>query len=516
MYANNVDFSGSATVTGQFTTNGQMLIGSTAAPNVKVGTIANGNNMTWTYGSGTAQANLTGTTNHAVQVGNASGSLTSLGTGSSGQVLQSGGALADPAYSTATYPSTATGTGTILRANGTNWVATTATYPNTAGTAGKVLISDGINIVSSTPTFPNASATLGKFIQSDGTNWIASTPTLPTTAGTSGTLMTSNGTNFINTTATYPGTSGTTGTILRSNGTNWVNTSSTYPTTTTANQILYSSATNTIGEITTAANSVLLTNASSVPSLGTTLANSFTYTNATAAANRFLKVEHTDNTSANSNAILFVETGGASSGDAFVRVGAASTRYYMFGCDTDDSQSYKLATSTTGNQTPSLGTELMKITSGGNRTLFLNSCVRAYRNAADTDVTGDGTAYQIIFDAERFDQNSNFNTTTGTFTAPVAGKYSVNVRVGLAGLTASHTSGNLAITAGGNVLRSYYNPAAVRDSSDQMTMTLNAIVSLTASQTITATVTVSGGTKVVDILDENAGDFTDISICLVS
>lgn len=91
-------------------------------------------------------------TNHALQVGGTNGSLTSLSVASTGKVLQSQGASADPDYSTATYPSTATGTGTILRADGTNWVATTATYPDTAGTSGNVLTSDGTNWTSSAPS----------------------------------------------------------------------------------------------------------------------------------------------------------------------------------------------------------------------------------------------------------------------------------------------------------------------------------------------------------------------------
>ena len=69
------------------------------------------------------------------------------GPGTTGNILQSN-AAAPPSYSTATYPSVATGTGTILRANGTNWVPSTATYPDTAGTAGNVLTSDGTNWVS--------------------------------------------------------------------------------------------------------------------------------------------------------------------------------------------------------------------------------------------------------------------------------------------------------------------------------------------------------------------------------
>ena len=75
---------------------------------------------------------LAGTvTQYDVLVGGASSAVASVGPGSAGQVLQSGGNAANPTYSTATYPATASGTGTILRADGTNWVATTTTYPNT-------------------------------------------------------------------------------------------------------------------------------------------------------------------------------------------------------------------------------------------------------------------------------------------------------------------------------------------------------------------------------------------------
>lgn len=116
-----------------------------------VGTITSG---TWTgttivvANGGTGRTSLT---NHGVLVGATTTAITQLAAGSAGQVLQSGGASADPAYSTATYPLVATTAGTILRADGTNWVATTATYPTTAGTSGNVLTSDGTNFTSSVP-----------------------------------------------------------------------------------------------------------------------------------------------------------------------------------------------------------------------------------------------------------------------------------------------------------------------------------------------------------------------------
>lgn len=89
---------------------------------------------------------LTGLTNHTVLVGAGTATITKVGPGSAGQVLQSAGASADPAYSTATYPSTAGTTGTILRSNGTNWVNTTATYPTTT-TVNQVLYSSSANVI---------------------------------------------------------------------------------------------------------------------------------------------------------------------------------------------------------------------------------------------------------------------------------------------------------------------------------------------------------------------------------
>ena len=73
-------------------------------------------------------------------------------TATSGKILQGQGIGTASNYSTATYPSTATGTGKILRADGTNWTPTTATYPDASGSSGNVLTSDGTNWVSSAPS----------------------------------------------------------------------------------------------------------------------------------------------------------------------------------------------------------------------------------------------------------------------------------------------------------------------------------------------------------------------------
>jgi hypothetical protein len=109
-----------------------------------------------TAGSGsTLTTQLTGLTNHAILVGAGTTTITKVGpSATAGQVFQSGGSSADPLFSTATYPSVATGTGTILRADGTNWAATTATYPATT-TVSQLLYSSSTNVVSGLSTANN-------------------------------------------------------------------------------------------------------------------------------------------------------------------------------------------------------------------------------------------------------------------------------------------------------------------------------------------------------------------------
>lgn len=52
-------------------------------------------------------------------------------------------------------------------------------------------------------------------------------------------------------------------------------------------------------------------------------------------------------------------------------------------------------------------------------------CFCAYNSASDANQTGNGAVATVICDNERFDQGGDYDNTTGTFTAPVAGKLTV-------------------------------------------------------------------------------------------
>lgn len=113
-------------------------------------------------GSGsTLTTQLTGLTNHAIQIGAGTATLTQLGPGTTGQILQTN-TTADPTWSTATYPSTTT-INQLLYSSSNNTVGGLSTANNgvlTTGTSGTPVITalsaDGQVIIGSSAGAPAA------------------------------------------------------------------------------------------------------------------------------------------------------------------------------------------------------------------------------------------------------------------------------------------------------------------------------------------------------------------------
>jgi hypothetical protein len=160
-----------------------------ATPSANAITLA-GSGSIATSGSGaTITTALTGLTNHAVLVGAGTATITKVGpTSTSGQVLQSQGSSADPAFSTATYPSTTT-INQILYSSSANVVAGLATAN------GGVLTTGATGIPAITQLASNGSLLIG------ATGGAPASATL--TAGTG--ISITNGANSITITATGAG-----------------------------------------------------------------------------------------------------------------------------------------------------------------------------------------------------------------------------------------------------------------------------------------------------------------------
>lgn len=105
--------------------------------------VLGGNNITVTRtATSTETFNVTGTTNHAVQVGNATGSLTSLPLGTAGFVLTSNGAGVDPSFQ-------ATAGGGVTSITGDTGPALTGALTLTGGTSGAVFAGSGTTLTES-------------------------------------------------------------------------------------------------------------------------------------------------------------------------------------------------------------------------------------------------------------------------------------------------------------------------------------------------------------------------------
>ena len=188
-------------------------------------TINNGNNITVTGSplslGGVASVAVSGTTDHAVQVGNASGSLTSLSLGTNGQVLV-GSTGADPSFVTPTA-----GTGLTLTSNATTlqYALSTPVSVSNGGTSSTSLTQYNVLIGNNTSAIATVapSATSGVPLISQGA---AANPTFGTAVvaggGTGATSFTAysvicGGTTSTGALQNVSGV-GTSGQVLTSNG----------------------------------------------------------------------------------------------------------------------------------------------------------------------------------------------------------------------------------------------------------------------------------------------------------
>jgi|DEB0MinimDraft_4_1074332.scaffolds.fasta_scaffold11809_6 hypothetical protein len=147
---------------------------------------------------------------------------------------------------------------------------------------------------------------------------------------------------------------------------------------------------------------------------------------------------------------------------------------------------------------------------------YTNSVQPAFHANSTTDVanaTGDGTTVTVDYDTERFDQGSDFNTSTYTFTAPVTGKYQFNCQGLFTGLAAAHTYGSISLVTSN---RTYYIQHGLEtDAVGSVTLNFSALVDMDASDTAYVTMNCSGSTKTVTINGTNPGTnhFSGYLVC---
>lgn len=145
------------------------------------------------------------------------------------------------------------------------------------------------------------------------------------------------------------------------------------------------------------------------------------------------------------------------------------------------------------------GGQSIAITSAGQIIMPLQAKFSAYKSSTSTNVTGDGTAATVVFDTEQFDVGSNYNSGTGVFTAPVTGKYFFQANLMYSAIGVQTTAQCRIDTAAHNYDGNYLSPTACQAGGNFLAVNASVIISLSASDTVSVTAAVTGGTKTVSV-----------------
>ena len=121
----------------------------------------------------------------------------------------------------------------------------------------------------------------------------------------------------------------------------------------------------------------------------------------------------------------------------------------------------------------------------------------------DANKTGDGTTFTVEYDNERYDVNSDYNTTNYTFTAPVTGKYLFTTICSVENLS-SHERNRWVMNTSNKAYYMDVHGDNLQNSASSVNLPFSMVTDMDANDTCTITVQVSGGSKVVDIRDDSA------------
>ena len=118
--------------------------------------------------------------------------------------------------------------------------------------------------------------------------------------------------------------------------------------------------------------------------------------------------------------------------------------------------------------------------------------------SSQTNVTGDSTAYTVVFDTEIFDQNSDFDGVS-TFTAPITGRYQLNCTIGLTSLAAANSGNFTFVASNRSETMSGMVMGLIKTAANNFRMTGSMLMDMDAADTCIVSTTISGGTKTVGI-----------------
>lgn len=203
------------------------------------------------------------------------------------------------------------------------------------------------------------------------------------------------------------------------------------------------------------------------------------------------------NSLGNASSNLTIDPG--TSGDSYIQYNINSANKFRIGVDDDASDAFKISAS------GGLGTtDTFMMTTDGERTMPLQPAFTAYLSSTRANVTGDSTAYDVVWGSEVFDQSGDFDGTE--FTAPITGRYYFVVSLLLTDITSSHDNSALLINTSNRNYQTTINLANTAASSSNSQFQASALCDMDAADTAYIRLAVYNGTKVIDISVNSATD----------
>jgi len=135
----------------------------------------------------------------------------------------------------------------------------------------------------------------------------------------------------------------------------------------------------------------------------------------------------------------------------------------------------------------------------------------AYMGTSDSNVTGNGTTYTLGSGndlTEEYDQGSNFDHTSGVFTAPASGVYNFFAVVKISGITSAMTSYNANIVTTAVSYSTTGYPYGIASSANICSIQMTVTTQMTAGQTCYFTVQIlNGAGNTADVISTGHGTY---------
>jgi hypothetical protein len=144
------------------------------------------------------------------------------------------------------------------------------------------------------------------------------------------------------------------------------------------------------------------------------------------------------------------------------------------------------------------GTTGIAISANGEVTMAAQPAFLASAAGDIGNITGDGTAYTMIFSTEVFDQNGDFDGTS-TFTAPVDGRYWISAMTRTGGVSSSMNDGSFRITATSKTFELTWHAFNLIRGGGTGSIWNSVLVDMDAGDTVTIVLDIAGGGLAVDI-----------------